>query len=181
MSLEAAEDILAREGAAGLSVRRIAQAIGYTHGTLYLLFRNLDGLLLELNGRTLDDLAAALQAAAAAAPPGTARVQAVAQAYLAFARRHAARFRLVFQHRLPPGQAAPQWLEDRIAQGYELLESALARAANDTDARLGPALWSAIHGATVLSLDGKLVDRSGAALDPAPVLTRAVEAFCAER
>jgi len=181
MSLQAAEDILTREGAHALSVRRIAQSIGYTHGTLYLVFRNLDGLLLELNARTLDDLAAALEAAAGPARGARARLDALAAAYLDFARGHTARWRLVFEHHLPPGEALPAALAARIAHGYRTLHEALADAgaAPGERATLGAALWSAIHGVCQLSLDGKLVDAAGADLDPVPVLSRTVEAFCA--
>jgi AcrR family transcriptional regulator len=180
MSLEAAEDILTREGAHALSVRRIAQSIGYSHGTLYLVFRNLDGLLLELNARTLDDLAAALEHAAGAQPDARARLDALAGAYLRFAREHSARWRLVFEHRLPGGEPVPEVLAQRIARGYRTLHQALAdvgAAARDR-AELGAALWAAIHGVCVLALDSKLVDAAGAKLDPVPVLARTVAAFC---
>lgn len=184
MSLEAAEDILNREGVHALSVRRIAHSIGYSHGTLYLLFRNLDGLLLELNARTLDALAQALEDAAHGTHGmhGTrARLEALAAAYLAFARAHTARWRLVFEHRLPADEPLPQEFAQRIARGYRTLHAALgdAGAAPDERAALGAALWSAIHGVCVLALDGKLVDEHGAQLEPMPVLAHTVEAFCA--
>jgi len=181
MSLEAAEAILAAEGAGALSVRRIAQSIGYTHGTLYLVFRNLDGLLLELNGRTLDALTAALANAAAAAPAGADRLHALAGGYLAFARAHTARWRLVFEHHLPHGEQAPDWLAEKVARGHALLGEALAGCGVAGPARgaLGVALWCAIHGVTGLALDDKLVDAGGRAVAPEPVLRRAVAAFLA--
>jgi AcrR family transcriptional regulator len=181
MSLEAAEDILSHEGAHALSVRRIAQAIGYSHGTLYLVFRNLDGLLLELNARTLDDLAAALECAAGAQPDARARLDALAGAYLAFAREHSARWRLVFEHHLPPDEPRLDMLAQRVARAYRTLHETLADAgaAAHERAEIGAALWSAIHGVCVLALAGKLVDERGATLDPLPVLARTVAAFCA--
>ena len=179
MSLEAAEDILSREGAGALSVRRIAQSIGYTHGTLYLIFRNLDGLLLELNGRTLDALTARLGTALAGADTPRARLDALAVTYLDFARTHTARWRLVFEHHLPPDEATPAWLGERIARGFRVLDSALADGATPGRRRdtLAAALWAAIHGVTVLAVDGKLVDERGAELDPVPVLQCTVDAF----
>ena len=181
MSLDAAEDILNREGAKALSVRRIAQSIGYTHGTLYLVFSNLDGLLLELNARTLDALSATLEQAAHHAPGGRDRLDALAFAYLDYARTHAARWRLVFEHHLPTGEPMPDAVAQRIARGYRTLHDALADAgaAPAACADLGAALWSAIHGVCVLAVDGKLVDAAGAPLDPLPVLVRTVQAFCA--
>ena len=56
MALEAARQIAEKEGLRGLKARRIARDIGYTIGTLYNLFEDLDDLIVHLNGRTLDDL-----------------------------------------------------------------------------------------------------------------------------
>ena len=56
MALAAARKIAEKEGLRGLTARRIAREIGYTVGTLYNLFDNLDGLIVHLNGTTLDTL-----------------------------------------------------------------------------------------------------------------------------
>ena len=176
MSLEAAEAIVASEGVGALSVRRIAQAIGYTHGTLYLVFENLDALLLELNRRTLDELTAALEQAWRDSEPGQARLQGLAQAYLDFARAHPERFRLVFEHRAAEGTPAPGGLEDQVRRGYALLENALVESGAADAALPAASLWCAIHGATLLTLDDKLLDAQSQSLDPSRVLAAAVAA-----
>ncbi len=56
MALEAARQIAEKEGLRGLKARGIAREIGYTIGTLYNLFEDLDDLIVHLNGRTLDAL-----------------------------------------------------------------------------------------------------------------------------
>jgi AcrR family transcriptional regulator len=177
MSLDAAEAILAREGAGALSVRRIAQSIGYTHGTLYLVFDNLDGLLLEVNRRTLDELTTELDEACADSPPGRPRLRALALAYLDFARANPERFRLIFEFRMAEDLPNPDWLVMRVGRGYSLLASALEESGIENAGLLAATLWCTIHGATVLALDGKLVDASGARLDAAKVLSQAVAAF----
>ena len=181
MSLEAAEDILTREGVRALSVRRIAKSIGYTHGTLYLLFQNLDGLLLEVNGRTVHDLAQCLQRVAQHAEPGVACLHALAKAYVQFASAHNARWRLVFEHRTFNKEPTPQLLGERIADAYSVLNTALADAgaAADDIQPLSAALFAAIHGVTVLALDDKLVDHCGESISFEPVLNRTVQVFCA--
>ena len=47
-SAEGAERIVAEHGHSGLSARKVASAIGYTVGTLYLVFDNLDDLVLQV-------------------------------------------------------------------------------------------------------------------------------------
>ena len=44
MAMAAAREIAEKEGLRGLTARRIAREIGYTVGTLYNLFDNLDDL-----------------------------------------------------------------------------------------------------------------------------------------
>ena len=180
MSLEAAENILAHEGVGALSVRRIAHSIGYTHGTLYLLFQNLDGLLLEVNARSVQELAQCLERVAQTTAPGVKCLHALAVAYVQFARTHNARWRLVFEHRMPNAQSTPQWLGERIARAYAVLNNALtaAGAAADEIAELSAALFAAIHGVTILALDDKLVNQHGESLDFRPILDRTVQVFC---
>ena len=56
MALNAAMEVLEQEGPKGLSARKVASAIGYTVGTLYLVFKNQQEMVLQLNARTLDDM-----------------------------------------------------------------------------------------------------------------------------
>ena len=56
MALEAAEKIVVEQGHKGLTARKVMRDIGYAVGTLYLIFENLDDLILHLNVRTLDRL-----------------------------------------------------------------------------------------------------------------------------
>jgi len=52
--LECARGIAEKKGLRGLTARRIAADIGYAPGTIYNLFANLDNLILQLRGNTLD-------------------------------------------------------------------------------------------------------------------------------
>lgn len=54
--LDAAEAIVAAEGHAGLSARKVASAAGCAVGTIYLLFENRNDLVRQINGRTMDRL-----------------------------------------------------------------------------------------------------------------------------
>ena len=60
MILTTAQTIVETHGLEALTARNIAKEIGYSVGTLYNLFANLDDIIIHLNGRTLDRLYAAL-------------------------------------------------------------------------------------------------------------------------
>jgi AcrR family transcriptional regulator len=186
MALEAAEHLLDESGPAGLSMRRIAQRIGYTHGTLYLIFSNLDALLAQVNARTLEALVTELERAASSAAPGRERLLALAQAYLEFARERTARWRLVFEHHPPESVAVPAEAEQHIQRGFGILAAALVDGATVDGApmsgrrageELGAALWAAVHGVTVLALDRKLINATGEDLDAQRLLACTVDVF----
>ena len=54
--IQSAREIIVKEGLSRLSAREIARKIGYSPGTLYNLFDNLNELLLQVQARTLDAL-----------------------------------------------------------------------------------------------------------------------------
>ena len=56
LTLEAARRLLCAHGLEGLTARRVAAEIGYTPGTLYNIFENLDDLILHVTAGALDGL-----------------------------------------------------------------------------------------------------------------------------
>lgn len=160
MAIAAAELILVRHGFSGLSMRKVADAIGYTVGNLYLLFENQDDLLALINERTTDAIYAQLRDALEGAATPQARLRRLAAAYIEFAQAHPHRFRMMFEHQLPEGMKPRPSTEVRIRRMFELVESALApllEGASKDRLRLAAAtVWSGVHGICVLAITGKL-------------------------
>lgn len=159
MALAAAEQLLDEQGVAALSTRKVAAAIGYSAGALYLVFRNLDDLCWQINARTL----AALQAQLDSLPRYDASrpcLRAYAHSYLNFARGYPHRWALLFEHSAPEGSDAPEWLHSAIERLFERLEARLldaVPAVSQEEVTLGArTLWSAVHGVTQLTLRDKL-------------------------
>lgn len=61
LALESARQIVAEEGIDGLSGRKVTRKIGYTIGTLYQLFEDMDDLVERMNVQTLQRLYAHCQ------------------------------------------------------------------------------------------------------------------------
>ena len=57
--IEATTSIVEQDGLEGISAREIAKRVGYSPGTFYNVFENLDDLLLIIEARLLDGLPAA--------------------------------------------------------------------------------------------------------------------------
>lgn len=160
MALQAAETIVAREGAAGLSTRKIANEIGYTVGSLYLIFENLDDLIFQVNARTLDELALELDRARARKSETDAVLVELGLTYLRFAASHRGRWDLIFGHGSPAKTATPDWYRGRIPVLFDRVEkilSELAPARKPEEVALAArALWGGVHGICTLALTDRL-------------------------
>lgn len=168
--LAKAREIVEQGGPAALTARRVAEAVGYSPGTLYNLFANLDDLVVHLNGRTL----AALEEALDRRPlTGNAEADLLAQAeaYMGFVRDNARLWALLFDYRLAEGYELPDWFGEAIRRLLGRVESALAplfgpgEEARRAEAAL--VLWTGLHGIAALATGGKLevvADRPAEAL-----------------
>jgi len=160
MALAAAELLVVKEGMAGFSMRKVAQAIGYTVGNLYLLFANQDDLIAAINERTGDAMHVFLRDASDALEDPRERLRAMGGAYIEFAQRHPHRFRLMFEHELPPEMLPRASTDARLKRLFDLVETnlkpLLAGAKPDTLRAAAAALWSAVHGVCVLAVSGKI-------------------------
>lgn len=153
MILDAATGLIDREGPAGLSARAVARKIGYSVGTIYNLFDDLDELVWQINGRTLDSLHADL-AAAATGSGAEQRVRRLAQAYLDFVTTYPKRWALVLENRPGGATEPPRWYRERISGLFDLAEAALADYfppdAADALRRSAHVLWAGLTGIALL-------------------------------
>ncbi|MGH8632455.1 MAG: TetR/AcrR family transcriptional regulator [Burkholderiales bacterium] len=160
MALSAAELLIVKEGLGGFSMRKVAQAIGYTVGNLYLLFANQDDLLAAINERTADAIHASLQDAVEPHADPRERLHGLAGGYIEFAQRNPNRFRLMFEHQLPPEMQPRSSTDIRLRRLFELVEGNLRplipAAKPDALRAAAAALWSAVHGVCTLAVSGKL-------------------------
>jgi AcrR family transcriptional regulator len=100
--LEAARLLISTEGYAGLSMRRLAQHIGYTPKTIYRYFTDKDDLLSELIEADLARLVTYLEDVAALPADPAHRLDAVALAYVAYGIAHPHAYQVMFMLREHP-------------------------------------------------------------------------------
>lgn len=159
LALGAARDIVEAEGFSALTARRVAQAVGYSPGTLYNHFRNLDELVVHVNTRTLDLLDGELAKAQLTGDP-VRDALALALGYFDFVERHPRLWELLFEYRLGEGTELPEWFREKIGQVLSRLAGVLSPLfASPDDPGVGEAvtvLWASLHGIGSLSTSGKL-------------------------
>jgi len=160
MALTAAEAIIADQGFPALSARKVAGAIGYTVGTLYLVFENLDDLILQVNGRTLDRLHRQIIEDQSDDADAQARLLQLGHSYIRFADAEPHAWKMIFEHRLGEERRPPPWLLDKVARMFALVEQRLAELSPARSSReisqAARALWGGVHGICMLAITGTL-------------------------
>ena len=159
MVLKAAEAIVIEDGFQELKVRKVAMDIGYTVGSIYMVFDNMADLIMHVKGRTLDDIAEQLNQIGDEKEADLA-IKQLAACYYAFSHQNYNRWSMIFEHRLAENEMIPDWYQKKIDSIFNLVEYQFQRLSvshSDSQSRLAArALWSGVHGICTLSLTGKM-------------------------
>ena len=151
--LSAAEAIIEELGAQGLTARRIADRIGYSPGTLYNLFEDLDDLIVHVNARTLDALYTACTRIRTGNSPEETLL-AYAKAYIRFTEKHWRQWALLMSDRSPTVSELPEWYQLKASRLLSLVEATLGPLFPDDQGsertRAALVLWASLHGISSL-------------------------------
>jgi AcrR family transcriptional regulator len=160
--VEAGAELARAQGPDGVVLREVARRTGVSHNAAYRHFADRDELLAEIGSLASDQLEQAmlrrLERVTATDPATRARerLHETGRAYVEFALAEPGLFTVAFcptdAHEISMDDAAPYLLLGQVLD--ELVE---AGAVSPSD-RLGAdvACWSAVHGLSVLLLDGPL-------------------------
>jgi AcrR family transcriptional regulator len=156
--LDAAETIVIDEGFSELKVRRIAMEIGYTVGSIYMVFANMADLIMHINARTLDALTAQLEQIQDHDVEQS--IESLAKAYLRYASENYNRWHNVFDYGVSTNTKIPDWYKEKVDIVFAPVKSKFAALFPDLteDYRnsAAMALLGGIHGICVLSLTNEL-------------------------
>jgi len=157
---EAATRMFATRGPEAFTMRELASELGVSAMTPYRYFRDKDEILAAVRARAFSRFAEALEQAIATPGNGLEKSAAVYAAYVAFAFAEPAAYRLMFDLSQPNEEAYPELVEaSRRARATmtAYLRVLVQEGVLEGDPDLmGYVFWSALHGAVVLQLAGKL-------------------------
>lgn len=160
MALNAALEIIESEGGKALTARKVASAIGYTVGTLYLVFDNQREMILHLNARTLDDMDIWLEARSSDCHGTRECLQTLAEAYIDYAMAKRERWNLLFDTVVEEGQVLPDWYLERLGRLFGRVERMLSPLQDEHDTltleRVARVLWASVHGICTLKIRHRL-------------------------
>ncbi|MDE3064750.1 MAG: TetR/AcrR family transcriptional regulator [Acidobacteriota bacterium] len=137
---EAAYDLLAERGVAGLSMRALAERLHVKAASLYKHVRDKDEIVAGLQARGIAELARAIEAAG----PWPS---AAAQAYRAWALEHPHLYEVTMRRPL---------LRERLPAGLERDVTSMVIALTGRDHEHARAVWALVHGLVDLELAGRL-------------------------
>jgi AcrR family transcriptional regulator len=166
--LDAANDVLLEDGYAAITMRKVAERIGYSATSIYLHFDSKDALLHALIERGYRMLHEALHAEAAGHTEPLARVEALCRRYVRFGLDNPAYYELMFMlhPRYMARYPAAKYREARQnldAFAQSLIEAQRAGLAQVDDLRAGAnAIWAMLHGVVSLQIAHRMdvrVDR----------------------
>jgi AcrR family transcriptional regulator len=167
--VEAARDIVSEKGLDALSMRALAERIGYSPATIYLHFRGKEELLRDVVEEGFRRLGEKVQEQTEALGEGAnaaRRHRALGRAYARFALDNTAYFRVMFElptvahmgngaecHREGRAEAAGSWC-NVVSTVQQAIDEGLIRV---RDAQHGAIIaWALVHGLTSLYLSGHL-------------------------
>src|SRR5215469_7963630 len=136
--LDAAREILEKEGLGALSLRAVARHAGVSHAAPYRHFPSHDDLLAELAVEGFQELGAALRQAGNVSEPTDEKVARIGSIYMRFVAGRPALTRLMFGPQLPQREAFPA-----LAAAAAAIASEIGVALEDPV--LGIAVWAAVH------------------------------------
>lgn len=156
--MDAALDLIAESGPGGLTLRGAARRAGVSPSAPYRHFADKEALLAAVAAEGFSELADQLDEVSAQLEDPVGRILALGTAYVHFATRDGARYRLMFGHEIPSRSAHPE-LEEAAARTHGHLARAVADAhaegSIEGDQRSVTLLaWSVVHGLSSLVIDG---------------------------
>ncbi len=157
--LEAAREVLAKEGVEALTLREVARRAGVTHAAPYRHFADKEALLAAVATEGYLALTQSMEAHVKPKKDPVQRLLAAGAGYVAFALAHPAHYRLMFGPGIQDFEAHPPLkAASDAAFGYLVERISQAQAAGGT--RQGDTLgyaaaaWSMSHGLALGLLDG---------------------------
>lgn len=157
--LAAAASLLESVGAQGLSLRQVAEKAGLSRQAPYNHFADKEALLAELVRAGFERLAAEIRGVKGY-PGGRLALQGAAEAYIGFAQRAPALFRLMFSRELVDPARFPEVGAAASAAYQALVEIIATLSEPPRREELSLAAWSLVHGYATLWTETGLEDKS---------------------
>lgn len=156
--LDAAGELFLEHGYEDFSLRQVAEAVGYSPGTIYLYFNDKDDLLFSVADDGFARFEQTLGAAAAGTDDPRQRLIDMGRAYLNFGLNNPEHYQLMFMHRTDYLLDRPEADFQPRINSFAILQTAVEQAIAAGVFRAGnslaiaDAIWAQFHGLVSLAI-----------------------------
>jgi AcrR family transcriptional regulator len=163
--LEAASQLLEKDGPLGVGLRAAARLAGVSHNAPYRHFESRESILAALAARGLLELRDRMRVAARGHRDAHHALAAIAETYVNLAAERPHLFRLMFGQEVADKARYPAVREAGL-EAYQVLVDAIAAGQGTGAIRPGDPVelalghWAIVHGVASLLVDGMLADRA---------------------
>jgi AcrR family transcriptional regulator len=160
----AAARLLDQGGQEAVTMRALAEAVGVSHNAPYRHFRDRSSLLAGVAFHDFELLSKAFRSAAADATEGAAALRRAIGAFIAYGRKHPARYRLLFSD---PSLPAEDELKAAAIAPFEIFVRIVVRCQQEgtlppcDPVRLAGMIFATAHGAIDLEIGGRASGAKG--------------------
>lgn len=147
------------EGTQGVTMRRIATAIGYSPGSIYNAIGDLEAVMRRTNAATLERLVERLESVIGECRPATPTIEtakSIAQAYVDYVLQNSRLWAALLERPPQPGEPVPDGYVAPRSRLIEIVATVIAPLFPDRVARQRAvvALWAALQGVASLAIGG---------------------------
>ena len=153
--MDAAREMFVAEGYANVSMRKIADKIGYSATTIYLYFKDKNDLLHQICEQTFARLATNIKAINMLSDNPLEKLRSGLREYVYFGLKHPSQYEIVFITPLPV-KVETEFEQTNGKMAFDTLRTVIqecvsANLLKQTDVELiSQTLWAGIHGVTSL-------------------------------
>lgn len=148
MAIDAGLEIIEQNGFLGLSTRKVASKIGYSVGTLYNVFENLDDLIFHINALTLKELYYYVEENLNS-EQGVEAIKKIGGGYIDYSIESSNKWSALFEYQRLPESEVPDWYLEKVNKLLTLPEKYLVRmfgGDEETAKKVSRILWGGVHG-----------------------------------
>ena len=160
--IDAAEAQIIRGGLQSVKARDLARQAACALGAIYIVFDDINALIMAVNGRTFHKIGTKVSKAVEQSKSKAPNDQLIemSYAYLEFAAENTNLWRALFDLRMPADEHVPDWYLQELSQLFAHIARPLAEifpGLSDKELDLMTrALFSSVHGIVLLGLENRI-------------------------
>ncbi len=154
LAIKHAYELVEEKGEAGFKARDIAKRMGYTVGTLYYVFDNMENLRFHVCSKIVDYL---YNTAIKELPKKKKKINFHIESYIEFSQTNPKLWLFLYSHNTSPRKTTPTWFLEKLDRLFSLYAEAFYPYTKNKKAAVKAAhiILASMHGMCVLAINSR--------------------------